>query len=215
MSEIGRNQAIDVVSSTATEADELPVNDLPTEMRTEFLAARLQSLNGDNLALTAKIASEQHEKVRLHAAINRMQGENAALRQALDPAYYMGDEVAHLVGKIDAQSIRIEKLAASLNHLHELLDDQQHKLQHLSDVEEDATQHIANLLEQQQAVLQHLGDVDRDGTRRIIDLLTVQENGSTRNEAAERLDHLLNSTSWRLMRPLRGFRRLFSRRALK
>lgn len=151
----------------------------PTDARAELMAAQLQSLDERHRRLLSEFDDLRHENRRLLASVRQTQGENMSLQRALGPAYATRDELHQLRDGIASLQVTIAERHRFLS----------------ADFD-------ARVSDELNARLERLaGDDAITGT----DL-----PGSGKESADTRLlKAMLASTSWRVTRPLRAFRRLF------
>ena len=152
---------------------------LPDAIRAEMTTAYLQALSEQNARHLNDIDDLRHENRRLLASLRQAQGENLSLGRALGPSYATRDEL-----------LQLREALASLqgavgSHHHALSEDFDARVRAEVDgrVERMARQNGQD-----------------DGTPHP----ALQDGADTRM-----LDAVLNSTSWRVTRPLRAIRKLF------
>lgn len=93
------------------------MTELGSNQASDVLLARIETLLRDNHALSRSLESEKEENSRLLAAVARTEGENAVLREAVEPARVLNEAVSTLPAAIANQSGRIDAVADGLTQL--------------------------------------------------------------------------------------------------
>ena len=86
------------------------MNETDFNRATDALTGRLETLLKDNYALTRSLDAERDESARLLAAVGRVEGENSALREVLEPGRATSEQIADMASRIDVLTDQVARL---------------------------------------------------------------------------------------------------------
>ena len=153
---------------------------VPAAIRTEMIEAQLQASDERNGRLLDDIADLRHENRRLLASLRQAQGESLSIQRALGPSYATRDELLQL-------RETIVLLQSQVGQHHQAMSADFESRVHA------AVEERLGYMSKERNLGEKAGDFEKS---RLAD--------------AQMLESMLNSTSWRLTKPLRAFRNLFN-----